>query len=637
MNPRLIGVRGPFYGTKCLLADGETAIGRDSSNHLWTADPALSRRHCVIISAPDGFSIRDLKSRNGTILNGAPVEEQRLRHGDQVFVGDSVLVFLTEDDEAHHLERSSVEFDTAEIGGTSLTLRQEDAMYLQPKAQSQDIVRALSDLESLLKISTSISGIRDEDSLAWQLLGLIFDVVPADCGAVLLSDDSGEFDSSVAWDRVRGPGHPVRVSRTVVDRVVREKVGLLACNVPTDAALSEIKTLSQLGVRALLCVPLVVKGAAAGVIYLDTKNPNETFDENHLQVMSAVAGIAALALDNVRHWQRLQAENQELRAEVQLEHNMVGGSAPMRELFESIRRVAPTDATVLIQGESGTGKELVARAIHSNSSRRDGPFIAINCAAITETLLESELFGHEKGSFTGAVAQKKGKMELAEKGTLFLDEVTELSPALQAKMLRVLQEREFERVGGTRSMKLDIRLIAATNRDLKQATESGTFRKDLYYRLNVVSIAMPPLRERREDIPQIAEYFITKAARKSNLRPRNLSPEARACLVSYDWPGNVRELENAIERALVLGTTDLILPDDLPDAVVETATAVAGSAGDYHSAVCGTKRTVILQALQRANGNYIDAARSLGMHPNSLLRLIRNLGLKEAVKSTTPH
>jgi Nif-specific regulatory protein len=434
-----------LQGTRLTLAAPETTIGRDSSNHLWAADPALSRRHCVVAADSAGFSVRDLNSRNGTVLNGAPVEEHGLRHGDQIFVGESVLVFLTDEEEGHYLERSCVEFDTAELGGTPLTLLQEDGLHLQPSGslQAPNPSRALGDLEALLKIATSISSIRDQESLAWQLLGLIFDVVPADCGAVLLADDLGAFDYNVAWDRVRGPGSPVRVSRTVVDRVARERVGLLAGDVLTNSALSGIKSLSQLGVKALLCVPLVIKGSTAGVIYLDTRNPHEAFDHNHLQVMSAVAGIAALALDNVRHWQRLQAENQELRAEVQLEHNMVGGSARMRELFESIRRVAPTDATVLIQGESGTGKELVARAVHGNSSRRNGPFVAINCAAITESLLESELFGHEKGSFTGAIVQKKGKMEQAEKGTLFLDEVTELSPALQAKMLRVLQEREF--------------------------------------------------------------------------------------------------------------------------------------------------------------------------------------------------
>ena len=266
-----------------------------------------------------------------------------------------------------------------------------------------------------------------------------------------------EFTSTAAWDRVRGPGHPVRVSRTVVQRALKERVGMVVSDVLGNDALRQVKTLSELKVRSLLCVPLVVADRVLGAIYLDTTSPTVRFDEEHLQVMTAVAGIASLAFDNVRHWEDLRQENQELRAEIALEHNMVGASPAMRKVFDFIRRVAPTDSTVLIQGESGTGKELVAHAIHRNSPRAEQPFVAINCAAITETLLESELFGHEKGAFTGAAAQKKGKVEVAEGGTLFLDEIGELAPGLQAKLLRVLQEREFERLGGTRPIKLNIR------------------------------------------------------------------------------------------------------------------------------------------------------------------------------------
>jgi Nif-specific regulatory protein len=307
---------------------------------------------------------------------------------------------------------------------------------------------------------------------------------------------------------------------------------------------------------------------------------------------------------------------------------MVGASTGMRKVFEFIRRVAPTDSTVLVQGESGTGKELVAHAIHRNSSRADRPFVAINCAAIAETLLESELFGHEKGAFTGAASQKKGKVEVAEGGTLFLDEIGELAPGLQAKLLRVLQEREFERLGGTRPIKLNIRLVAATNRSLPEAVKGGTFRNDLYYRLNVVTLNMPALRERRDDIPLLANFFVAKASRKCSMRMKPLAPETLACLTNYDWPGNVRELENALERALVLGSTDSILPDDLPEAIVEAGSAAPAATDKYHGTIKETKKQLVLQALQQANGNYIEAAKTLGMHPNSLLRLIRNLDLK---------
>ena len=635
MNPRIVGIAGPFRGDVFPLRDGEASIGRESSNDLCITDVALSRRHCLLMPKSEQFAIRDLGSRNGTRVNGVPVDEQLLSHGDQIAIGSSLLIFLLGEDELH-LERNPVELtETAEIGNSALLLRPEDALYGRPDrgiATLPQTARMASDLSALLKIATGIGGIRDQDSLQWQLLGMIFDLVPAERGAVLLFDRTGEFSSAVAWDRVRGPGHPVRVSRTVVQRVRGDRVGVVVNDVSGDEVFNQIRTLAELSVSSLLCVPLVVSDTAVGAIYLDSQAPGKHFDDHHLQVMTAVAGIASIALDNVRQWQQLRQENQELRAEVDLEHDMIGASPRMKNVFNFIRRVAPTDSTVLIEGESGTGKELVARAIHRNSPRSERPFVAINCAAIAETLLESELFGHEKGAFTGAVSQKKGKMEAAEGGTLFLDEVSELAPSLQAKLLRVLQEREFERVGGTRPIKLDIRLIAATNRLLLEAVQGGTLRKDLYYRLNVVAVIMPPLRERREDIPPLTDHFIAKASRKCKARMKPISAEARSYLMNYDWPGNVRELENAIERALVLGSTESILPDDLPEALLETDSPATESSAKYHGRIREVKKQLVLQALQQADSNYIEAAKALGMHPNSLLRLIRTLDLKAAVK-----
>jgi Nif-specific regulatory protein len=310
----------------------------------------------------------------------------------------------------------------------------------------------------------------------------------------------------------------------------------------------------------------------------------------------------------------------------------------MRDVYRRIARVAPIDSTVLIRGESGTGKELVARAIHRNSPRAEKPFVAINCAAITETLLESELFGHEKGAFTGAIAQKKGKIETAEGGTLFLDEIGELSLALQAKLLRVLQDRAFDRVGGTRRITVDFRLVAATNRDLEVAIDTGAFRRDLYYRLNVVALTMPPLRERRDDIPLLAGWFVRRHGDNARRPISGLSAEAVACLTAYDWPGNVRELENAIEHAVVLGATLLILPEDLPDAIAEADTSSSVEAGGsatlrFHDAIKQTKKDLILRAVEESSGNYNGAARLLGLHPNYLHRLIKNLQLKSTLKS----
>jgi len=290
--------------------------------------------------------------------------------------------------------------------------------------------------------------------------------------------------------------------------------------------------------------------------------------------------------------------------------SMIGESSPMKEVYRFLSRVAPTDSTLLISGESGTGKELVARAIHRNGPRASRPFVAINCAAIPEGLLESELFGYERGAFTGAAERKKGRIEIADGGVVFLDEIGELAPALQVKLLRVLQEREFERLGGSRPISVDIRLIAATNQDLAAAVKARTFREDLYYRLNVVSLIVPTLRERREDIPSLAEYF-----------------------VANDWPGNVRELENAIERALVLGLADVIRPEDLPESVLEKDVPPGIGEAKYHIAIKQLKKHLILSALEDAKGNYTEAARILGVHANYLHRLIRNLNLRDSIRS----
>jgi Nif-specific regulatory protein len=366
--------------------------------------------------------------------------------------------------------------------------------------------------------------------------------------------------------------------------------------------------------------PLFVHGSIEGLIVINLPS----------QMLSALATLASAALESVREIETLRVRNALL--EERVGSGILGSSPAIQKLLQMVDRLAPLDTTVLVLGESGTGKELVARALHAKSQRCQAPFVAINCAALTPSLLESELFGHEKGAFTDAAAQKKGKLEIADGGTVFLDEVGELAAELQAKLLRVLQQREFERVGGTKTLRLDVRLIAATNRDLGAEVRCGAFREDLYHRLNVIALRTPPLRDRREDVPMLARHFLARAAARCGRRVEGISAEAERCLTAYGWPGNVRELENAIERAVVLGESDQILPEDLPESVLDSAPAF-DLASAYQASVGDAKREAILRAWNEAGGDYKAAAKRLGLHPNSLLRLVRNLGLRDVLKS----
>jgi Nif-specific regulatory protein len=492
------------------------------------------------------------------------------------------------------------------------------------------------DLSVLMKVSTTINAIRGLQELQERLLELIFEVVPAKHGAILLNDDSGdsqnEFSSMLGLDRLLGPSQKITVSSTVVRRVLKDNAALLVSDAENNDALLTDSLIAAHS-RSLLCVPLIMLGHTLGVIYLDTDVPDVRFDKDHLQLLTAIAAIAAVAIQNARHIETLETENRRLIADLNLEHNMVGESPAMQQVYHLISKVAGSESTVLISGESGTGKELASRAIHNNSKRSTKPFVAVNCAALAESLLESELFGHERGAFTGALNQRKGRLEVADGGTIFLDEIAELSAALQTKLLRVLQEREFERVGGTRTIKVDIRVIAATNQLLDVAIAKGTFRQDLFFRLNVVELRMPALRERSEDIPMLANYFAAKYSEKCNRRVLGISPETQKLLQAYEWPGNVRELENAIERAIVMGTTQDILPEDLPEAILEAkALEISESETGYHESVTERKKQIIIEAMKKSEGSFTGAAKLLGLHPNYLHRLVRNLNLKDQLK-----
>jgi two-component system, NtrC family, response regulator HydG len=624
MKPRIAAITGKLDDTVIPMTEGPVLIGRQAGATLKIGNASVSRRHAIIEKDGDRFIIADLGSRNGTFVNDVPVRRRELQHGDRVRIGESQFFFLYEDTE-EPARTSEIRFDDSEIT-SSATVRMTYAEVLGLMAR---------DLTALLKVSTSVNAIHTLGELQERLLELIFEVVPAKHGAILLLADqtklAGEFNSIFGLDRVYGPNQKVTLSSTVVRRVLKDNAAFLISDAEKNEAL-HTDSLIAAHSRSLLCVPLIAQGKSLGVIYLDTDVPDVRFDENHLQLITAIAAISAVAIQNVRHVESLESENRRLIADANLQHNMVGESAAMQHVYQLISKVAVTESTVMISGESGTGKELAARAIHSNSKRATKPFVAVNCAALAESLLESELFGHEKGSFTGALNQRKGRLEIADGGTIFLDEIAELSPPLQTKLLRVLQEREFERVGGTKAIKADIRVIAATNQDLDAAIGNGTFRQDLFFRLNVVELKMPALRDRAEDVPMLANYFAAKYADKCNRKVLGISSEAQKLLSTYDWPGNVRELENAIERAVVMGTTHDILPEDLPEAILEANSPQPTSSSGYHDNVISTKKQIIIDAMKKADGSYTEAAKLLGLHPNYLHRLVRNLNLREQFK-----
>jgi len=574
MDAELIVVSGPLLGARHVLGKEEICIGRGPSCDVRLTEHEAAWHHCVIVPRGDRYLLVDRHTGCGTYVNGMRINDHVLETGDQISICETVLVY------------------------------REDAVAVPAESPQHTLVRACSVI-FLFRALAAVQNGGPRSRIEEQIRRLVADLAPCESVAVILGRNADELRAAASESPAA-----INLGR-LVDTVRREGI-----------AHEE----DGLGVA----LGLYVRGELAGMLGARFPAAEAVNLSDHRDTLSAIASIASAALEGVRDVERLKTENELLRERLDAapETGIVGDGPATRKVLEMVSRVAPRDTSVLILGESGTGKELVARALHAGSTRASRPFVAINCAALTETLLESELFGHEKGSFTGAVAQKKGKLEIAEGGTVFLDEAGEMSPPLQAKLLRVLQQREFERVGGTRTLRLDVRLIAATNRDLAAEVKRGAFREDLYHRLNVVAIRVPPLRDRAEDIPALARHFLERAAARCGRRVTDLSPEAERHLVSYSWPGNIRELENAIERAVVLGQSDQVLAEDLPETVLDAAPVTTDNDGALQSSVSDAKRKLILDAWREAGGDHNLAAEILKVHPNSLRRLIRNLGMR---------
>jgi Nif-specific regulatory protein len=509
--------------------------------------------------------------------------------------------------------------------------------------------RHIRELQALYEVSHSLSSIHDLDRLLRFAIERVEPLLETEAASViLLHEERQDLYFQAGYDRRPGAEQRLREIRFPADRgiagwVIREGISIVVPDVEQDPRFYRgVDEQTVTKTKSLLCVPLRTKDRILGVVNAVNKRQGPFLKED-VCLLEAFANQLAIAIENAKLIQALQAAQQRLREEnlylreemgqvVRFE-TLVGESPSMQGVYALVERVLNTTATVLITGESGTGKELIARVIHHKGPRAHGPFIAVNCSAIPETLLEAELFGYEKGAFTGAAKRKPGRFELAAGGTLFLDEIVDMSPALQAKLLRVLQEKQFERVGGTETIATDARIIAATNRELEAMVKAGEFREDLFYRLNVYPIPLPPLRDRKKDILPLALHFVQKSSGELRKDVVKLSKEAKELLTDYHWPGNIRELENVVERAVILSRGTVVTAQELPLALREGPRGQPLSGEVFKLppggvALAELEKAVILQALERANYNKSRASKLLGLSRAQLRTRMKNHGLE---------
>ncbi len=467
-------------------------------------------------------------------------------------------------------------------------------------------------LEALYNITRAINSVLEPGRLLEKILESAMAHLNAERGFVFLAEGSGKFSVAAAKNfETPQTSHAFAASSSVVRKVLETSEPVLTYDAQTDERFEASRSIITQKILSIICIPLRLSDRTTGAVYLDSSVSRRAFTEESMKFLSVFGHLAAVALENAQRTAQLQAENQRLKDAVELSQrftHLIGASGAWMRVLERMERVLDVDASVLITGESGTGKEVIARTIHDHGNRRNGNFVAVNCAAIPETLLESEFFGYVKGAFTGASSDKQGLVHAADGGTLFLDEVTDLPLAMQAKLLRLLQEKEYRRVGDTKSRTADIRVIAASNRPVAEEVKQGRLREDLYFRLNVIGMNLPPLRERMEDIPLLAQHFLRRAAEQYRRPVEGIDAEAMRVLLANEWKGNVRELQNAVERAVVLCTGTLLSRRDF---VLDDS---AGS--DQHATpttLAGFERKVIETTLAETGGNRTRAAERLGV------------------------
>jgi transcriptional regulator with GAF, ATPase, and Fis domain len=578
-----------------------TSVGRDAENDVAVPDPAMPRTalhihwdgHDYNAAAHDGADMT---------VNGKRRAAWRLGPGDRLRVADTELSF---------------------------DLAPRPAAPVRPSAGQR-----LLALETLVRFSERLLGANDLARLLDELIDALLEVTHADKGFLILFED-GDMTVRAARNVARETieGAVARVSDSIIQRVIDTRRPIVVADALHDSEWSGSTSVVNLKLCSVMCAPLMQKGDVCGVIYLGNDSVVSLFDDRALEALTVFAAQASLLVQNGLLLDSLRRENVALKEAVSSKQygELIGSGASMREVYRRIEKVAGTDISVLVSGETGTGKEVVAREVHRRSGRAAGPFIAVNCGAIPEALLESELFGHVRGAFTGAIATRPGKFQAAHGGTLFLDEVGEMPAALQVKLLRALQERSVTKVGDTRAEPVDIRVVAATNKVLEDEIRKGAFREDLYYRLNVVAIQLPPLRERGEDLVVLAKYFLQKYAKDFGARVRGFTPSAVVAMRKYAWPGNIRELENRVKKAVVLADKALVSAEDLdlrPE-ILEPILPLLQAKEEF-------QKRYINEVLERNQGNRTKTAKDLGVDPRTVFRHLEKLEAERSGQKLPP-
>ncbi len=653
----LVVRRDDGFGDVFPLAAGQTyTLGRATTNRIVLKDDLCSREHAKISYRGGRWRLRDLNSLNGTRVNSVRLDsEWELTPLDEVYLGRTHLLFVEDMAQLPDLPQHEEE---GESEGVSIRKRLGQTRFLTPQpelTQEGTIVpgdrHALSrDLSLLYRLALDMGSASTYDELCRIVLDALLEAIPAEVGAILsiardsdgppagarvASADTGKalrgIELEVTAHRHRDPSinEYKRVSEYVSNEVLASREAILAEDVARDRYLRNRESLSDLGATSLICAPIVFGDRVLGLIHLYCTNPHKALDAEDLEFAVAVAKQLGGVIHQMQRQVSLTAENRSLREQLHVESELIGESPAIKEIEQQIARVAGTNATCLIRGESGSGKELVARAIHYSSQRRDGPIVCLNCAALTETLLESELFGHEKGSFTGATEKKIGKFETANHGTIFLDEIGEMNVGTQAKLLRILEGHPFERVGGSVPIRVDVRVVSATNQPLEKAIQEGRFRRDLFFRLNVVEVRVPPLRDRKSDVPLLAEHFLRRFVRETGRKIRGFTPAALRKMEDYNWPGNVRELRNVVERAVALGTGPYLDADDiwLSSLEIPAVAPAVGESAYRPMSLEEVEKEHILKTLNHTDWNKSQAARILNIERSTLDRKINAYGI----------